>query len=314
MTRIVSSARLVLLTSAFTALGTLNAQTCAGTQDFSGPYVFTSVRLLYAAQSVTPPGTTASSTARAAPLIFAPQADAAPGTTGQYSLTPIGQLVGRASNAAPFSNVGRVLADGAGVLYATRGNDPSFVRVGTYTVSSECMMGVTLNDAFSSSDKAAVSFQGVLTDRGGEANLVQSSQGSGALVNFARPLLASGCSSLSLSGRYGLSALGVDLSPEASPGVFSATPVAPVTVALQFNADGGGLIGPPAGGAGYTGSYTVNSDCTGSLTLISPDKKLTRKFAFALTSGNAATGQVTRAAALLVLDDAGKLAGIGEAR
>ena len=313
MTRIVSSARFVVLTAALTAIGTLDAQTCAGTQDFSGPYVFTSVRLLYAAQSVTPPGTTAASSATAAPLIFTPQADAAPGTTDQYSLTPIGQLVGRASNATPFSNVGRVLADGAGVLYATRGNDPSFVRVGTYTVSSECMMSVTLNDAFSS-DKVPVSFQGVLTDRGGEANLVQSSQGSGALVNFVRPLLASGCSSLSLSGRYGLSALGVDLSPEASPGVFSPNPVAPVTVALQFNADGGGLIGPPAGGAGYTGSYSVNSDCTGSLTLISPDKKLTRKMAFALTSGNAATGQVTRAAALLVLDETGKLAGIGEAR
>ena len=160
-----------LLTGALSVLSTLNAQTCAGTQDFSGPYVFTSVRLLYAAQSATPPGTTASA---AAPLIYAPQADAAPGTTGQYSLTPIGQLVGRASNAVPFSNVGRVLADGAGGLYANRGGDPVFVRVGAYTVSSECLLSLTLGDGFSSDKdaKPPVVFTGVITDRGAEANLV----------------------------------------------------------------------------------------------------------------------------------------------
>ncbi len=313
MTRIVSTRLIFLLTGALSVLSTLNAQTCAGTQDFSGPYVFTSVRLLYAAQSATPPGTTASA---AAPLIYAPQADAAPGTTGQYSLTPIGQLVGRASNAAPFSNVGRVLADGAGGLYANRGGDPVFVRVGAYTVSSECTLSLTLSDGFSSEKdpKPPVVFTGVITDRGAEANLVQTSQGSGTLLNFVRPLLASGCSSLSLSGRYGLSAFGVDLTPAASPGAFSATPVAPVAFALQFNADGGGQIGPPSGGAGYTGSYAVNSDCTGTLTLISPDKSITRKLAFVLSGGNVAAGQVPRASALVVLDEAGKLAGIGEAR
>ena len=311
MTNIVSARLIFPLTGALCVFGSLHAQTCAGTQDFSGPYVFTSVRLLYAAQSATPPGTTA-----AAPLIYAPQADAAPGTTGQYSLTPIGQLVGRASNGAPFSNVGRVLADGAGALYANRGNDPAFVRVGAYTVTSECILSLTLNDGFSSEKdpKPPVAFAGVITDRGAEANLVQTSQGSGALLNFVRPLLASGCSSLSLSGRYGLSAMGVDLTAAASPGASPATPAAPIAMALQFNADGGGLIGPPAGGAGYTGSYAVNSDCTGTLSLISPDKSITRKIAFVLSAGNVTVGQVPRASALLVLDEAGKLAGIGEAR
>jgi hypothetical protein len=313
MTRIAFRRFVLLAAGAFCASSTLSAQTCAGTQDFSGPYVFTSIRLLYAAQSASPPGTTAA----AAPLVYLPQADAAPGTAGQYSLTPIGQLVGRASSsAAPFSNVGRVLADGAGVLYANRGNDPTFTRAGSYTVSNDCVMTMALSDGFyiGKEPLPAVSFQGVLTDRGGEANLVQTSLGSGTMLNFVRPLIASGCSALSLSGLYGLSAMGVDLTPEANPGGFSATPVAPVVLAARFNADGGGLIGPPTGGAGYTGAYVVNSDCTGAMTLISPDKRITRKAAFVLTANGASTGQVPRASLLFVLDDPGKLAGIGEAR
>ena len=297
----ISSAGFLLLAGMIPALVSVNAQTCSGTQDFSGPYVFTAVRLAYVPQSTAPPGTTQP------PLVFVPQPTTAPGTTGQYSVTSVGQLVGWASNAPPFSGAGRVLADGAGVIYASRGDDIGFVRVGTYSVSNDCAIAATLNDGFTTQGdpRPGVSFQGVLTDRGNQASLVQSSLGSGVLLNFVRPLLGSGCSQLSLNGRYGLAGLGVDLTSAA---------VAPLTFALQLVADGAGGIGSPVGAAGYTGTYGVKSDCTGNLNLVSPDKAITRKFAFVLIAGSNTPGQLPRASALFVFDDPGKLAGIGEAR
>jgi hypothetical protein len=323
----IHSAGALLLTGISAALGSLNAQTCSGTQDFSGPFVFTAVRLAYVPQATNPPGSTTASTP--ANPIFVPQATAAPGTTGQYSMTPIGQLVGWSSNASPFSGVGRILADGAGVIYASnKADEAGFTRVGTYTVALDCTISITLNDAFTTAggtgastgtattQTPAVTFQGVLTDRGNEATLVQNTQGSGVLIHFVRPFLAFGCSNASLGGSYGLSGLGVDLTP-ASTGTGTGTTtssITPLTFALLFTADGAGVIRNPLGTSGYTGTYSVKSDCTGTLSLVSPDKSTTRKVAFVLTNSNNTPGQLPRASVMFVLDDPGKFAGFGEAR
>lgn len=320
----ISSAGTLLVTGLFAAVGSLSAQTCSGTQDFSGPYVFTAVRLAYVSQSTNPPGTTAQN-----PLPFTPQPTNAPGTTGQYSMTPIGQLVGWSSNMAPFSGVGRILADGAGVIYASnKADEPGFTRVGTYTVSLDCTVSVTFTDAFATQSTTpgsgtpsttanqlpSVTFQGVLTDRGNQATLVQNTQGSGVLLNMVRPFLATGCSNASLGGRYGLSGLGVSLAPQT--GTTTSTSPSPLTWALLFTADGAGQIGNPVGTTtGYTGTYSVKSDCTGTLTLKSPGTtSTTQKLAFVLTNSNNSPGQLPRASVLFVLDDPGNFAGFGEAR
>jgi hypothetical protein len=297
----------LLLAGLVSTLSPVNAQTCAGTQDFSGNYVFTAVRLAYVAPPVGTPTTGP---------VFVPQPTAAPGTTGQYSLTPIGQLVFWSSNASPFSSVGRIYADGAGILFSQKTSDAAFARVGTYTVSTDCVIGMTIGDGFSAAKDLLpdVSYQGVLTDRGGEASVIQTSQGSGVLLSFKRPFLASGCSAATLSGRYGLSGQGVDLGAPSPTGAAATT--SPLTFANHFNADGAGVVGSQVNATtpGYTGSYAVASDCTGTLTLISPDKATTSKFAFVLTPIPSAPGQLPRASVSLVLDSRGQFAGFAEAR
>jgi hypothetical protein len=321
------SSGVLLLTGMISFMGSLNAQTtCAGTQDFSGPYVFTASRLAFFPASTTPPGTTTTGP------IFVPQPSAAPGTTGQYSLTPIGQLIGNTSNSSPFSGVGRVYADGAGVLYAQKGNEPANIRIGTYTVTSECQISMTISDVFATDANAAnrpgVTFVGALTDRGAEAVLTQTTQGAGVLISFARPYLAAGCSQSSLGGRYGIFGTGIMYTPvtTAPPGTTSGTVTAPapgqtspLVFASTFTADAGVIGSPLSANAGSGGSYTVNPDCTGTLSLVSADKSTTQKFAFVLTSNNNVTGvnnspQTTRPGVRLVLDGPGQYAGVAEAR
>jgi hypothetical protein len=337
------SSGVLLLTGMISLMGSLNAQTtCAGTQDFSGPYVFTASRLAFFPASTTPPGTTTTGP------VFVPQPTAAPGTTGEYSMTAIGRLIGNSSNASPFSGVGRVYADGAGVLYAQRGTEPANIRIGTYTVTTECQISMTISDVFATdanaANRPAVTYVGALTDRGGEATLAQTTQGAGTLISFSRPFLAAGCSQSSLGGRYGISGIGVMYTPmtNAPPGTTNpgtttpgttnpgtTTPgttaapapgqTSPLVFASTFTADAGVVGSALSASTGSGGSYTVNPDCTGSLTLISADKATTQRFAFVLTGTNNVTGvnnspQTTRPSVRLVLDGPGQFAGIAEAR
>jgi hypothetical protein len=63
-------------------------------------------------------------------------------------LTPIGQLVFWSSNASPFSSVGRIYADGAGILFSQKTSDAPLSVSGTYTVSDRLRNRMTIGDGF----------------------------------------------------------------------------------------------------------------------------------------------------------------------
>ncbi|MFN7926285.1 MAG: hypothetical protein U0Q16_39670 [Bryobacteraceae bacterium] len=273
----------------------VRAQLCSGPQDFSGPYVFTAERLLYAPVTVTPPG-----------------------STGEFSTTTVGALAraGSGVNVSPVSISGRVLGDGAGLLFQVDPTDSSSVRIGTYTVNTDCTMQMKIQDVFaknSAFSSATITFNGVLQDRGGEANL--SSGDSQLLVSFVRPFLANGCSNSTLSGAYGVSGSAVSLGDSGT----QATSL-PFTIIGRFWADGSGAFTvDSAAGAQpkmqLTGTYKVNSDCTGSATWVLPgDTTIGRKVAFVLAQSQSPPGlQGARAALRFALTE-GKLAGTGLAK
>jgi hypothetical protein len=98
----------------------------------------------------------------------------------QYSATPTGSLLRGASGIAPFAVVGRLVADGQGGLYAAPAEAVYITsRVGTYSVTQECTINLTITDGFLPDDliapvtPATVRFTGVLQSRGGESNLIQ---------------------------------------------------------------------------------------------------------------------------------------------
>ena len=77
-----------------------------------------------------------------------------------------------------------------------------------------------------------------------------------------------GCSAASLKGSYALSMSGFFYDPDGIQGVYGAAGLAVadgtggITGTETLNLDG-----TPARGLQFTGSYTVNNDCTGSLSL-----------------------------------------------
>lgn len=215
-----------------------------------------------------------------------------------------------------MSIAGRVLADGAGVLFhADPANEFATIRIGSYTVNTDCTMQIKIQDVFAKAAAfatATITFNGVLQDRGGEANL--SSGDSQLLVSFVRPYLSNGCSASTLSGAYGVSGAAVNLGDTPGPGAST-----PFTIIGRFWADGNGNFGTDSATTAqsklqFSGTYKVNSDCTGTATWIMPgDTTVGRKLAFVLAQAQSPGVQVSRAALRFALTEA-KLAGTGLAK
>ena len=165
--------------------------------------------------------------------------------------------------------------DGNGNVFAssTVGGSPNTL-VGTYTANSDCTITITLNDAFSTSTPrpAPVSFTGLLVGAGTEIDLVASAQltppagttgTTAAALRLVRVQANQTCSVSSLTGAYGLVGSG-----------FTSGNVSTAFLArVLFDGTGKILDGTttgvttPLAKLQYTGSYTVNPDCTGTLTL-----------------------------------------------
>jgi len=216
-----------------------------------------------------PPGTTGSST-------FQPLAVTPPGTTGSvnYSTTELGRLLGGVAGASVGAVSGQLYFDGNGNIFAsnTIGGAPSTL-VGTYTVNPNCSITVSLNDAFSTTkNPPAFSFTGFLVGTGSEIDLVPTTQLPTtpsstptlptSLIQLVRVNAQTACSASTLTGPYAL--IG---------GGFGSTN-ANLAFLARVRFDGNGkLIDDTVTGTTtplsllqYTGTYTVNSDCTGTLT------------------------------------------------
>jgi hypothetical protein len=239
------------------------AVTCSN-QDLAGNYAFASGRLVWAPVAVSPPGT-------AGLFTWTPLAQTAPGTSGQFSNTPIGRLAFGALGSGPFSTVGRLFADGGGNLFA----GANLTMTGSYTVNPDCTFTMSLRDTGarpSSLANTAVRFEGVLQDRGNAAAAVQTNGSGFTQLSLERPFLASGCTTQSLSGGFGLSSLGLDFGDESLIAGGPRT-VSPLSFLARISADGAGALGQDSAGNNspleerqLRGTYTINSDCTGTMT------------------------------------------------
>jgi hypothetical protein len=242
-------------------LPSLQAQTCSGNGDVVGAYGFAASRL-FAAVPATAPGT-------AGP----------PNTNPAVSTTDFGHFLAGVSSEAPFGTVGRLLADGAGGLFANASaTSASPVQVGTYTVNNDCTMSVTFTDAFAAMPATApgspatpvtpvtATFQGVVQNHGHDIELVQTgSSATGAVVEMRHTLLFNGCTNATLTGAFGVIS-------QASMAGTSAT-ATPTAVPLfgRLVSNGNGMFGVDAlgqksslPGLQLTGTYIVNPDCTGT--------------------------------------------------
>ncbi len=211
-----------------------------------------------------PPGTTGAT-------MFQPVAVNPPGTTTAHSNTQLGRLLGGLAGTAVGAVSGVFYFDGNGQIFAssTVGASPSTL-VGGYTANSDCTVTVTLNDAFSTTTPrpAPVAFTGLLGGDGTEIDLVPNAQftppaAPTALLRLVHIQAQQSCSASTLTGAYALVGTG-----------FNSGNVGTSFLArILFDGTGKILDGTTAGVATplaylqYTGSYTVNTDCTGMLTL-----------------------------------------------
>jgi hypothetical protein len=211
------------------------------------------------------------------------------------STTRLGALAAGAANTAAFSSVGRMFLDGNGFMFASAAAGGGLAQVGTYLVNSDCTISATITDAFAQPGaagltpvQASVTFEGVVVQSATEINLVQTGNGSsGAVLTLRRTRQFNSCGNDSLTGTFGLSGVGVATAAPA-PG---APPVASAfTLSGRINADGNGFLvqdslglTSPLTKRQFTGTYLVNSDCTGTATLIGSDAKA-RKIDFVIVS------------------------------
>jgi hypothetical protein len=280
-----------LCVSAILSTGAVSAQTCQSA--VNGAYTYSAV-----GDGIPGALTSGGSTTAATP---------------PFSSSGVGQLVGGAANAVPFTSAGTLYFDGMGDIRP--GNAVEFgaplTLVGSYVLNSDCTISVTLTDAFGTNLTVAT-LQGVVLGNGSEIDLgqLQSIAGNSAspaigvyqsnlLVKLVRPL-ATYCSVGNLNGSYVLIARGARAASVAADAGVGPT-VAPFFLFARVRFDGNGNILTPTGPLSTMsflqlgGSYTVKTDCTGILTLTAVDATIgapgsTLSLNFALTQSDSLTG------------------------
>lgn len=200
-----------------------------------------------------------------------------------------------------FDGAGNILATSTA---QQSGANQMTLAAGTYVLNPNCTITVTLNDVFGTGTKTATAtLQGIVLNGGSEIDLgtLQSTNSSGAttgffesdvLVKLVRPAFST-CAASQLSGPYSLIgtgtgienlATGTGTSGTGTTGNSSQTEAPFFFFALvQFDGNGN-VISPsasssitgsssstgtssPLGYLQFTGTYTVNPDCTGTMTL-----------------------------------------------
>jgi hypothetical protein len=221
--------------------------------------------------------------------------------TVAFSNTELGRLLGGVGNTVPFSSAGMLYFDGFGGVraYPTVQGGAS-MSAGTYVINPDCTITVTLTDVFGT-NKTASSLQGIILSGGSEIDLgvfqtastttggtatggtpTTTTSGtvavnqSSSLIRLVRSFSFS-CNASNLVGPYALIASGAGATSIANntgtgTGTTSAQTVAPFFLFGRVNFDGVGNITADPGNFSlsslrYTGTYTVNSDCTGTMTL-----------------------------------------------
>jgi hypothetical protein len=271
-----SSIGVLMLGGALTAVPALQARTCGGTGDVVGSFGWVAVR----AVAFAPPGTTG---------VTITQPIATPTIIG--SSTPIGELVADSLNTNRFASVGKVYLDGLGAVFTSSSPGMPLIQSGSYLVNTDCTISMTLTDAFSSTSGGALgliptttpsaTFEGVMVQAGNEIDLTQTGTVTGTTVTLRKTKQS--CSVSDISSAFGISAAGY-VSGTSSTLVTNAgsntssTPDEPFSILGRTVSDGNGNFyidnigaSSPLTKRQITGTYTVNTDCTGGMTLITSD-------------------------------------------
>jgi len=286
------------IVSATFMTSTIQARTCSGNADVVGSYGYFGSRGGAFLAGATPPGTTA-----AGATILIPTGATTPPTTITGSNTPYGRFVTGLANNGAFSAAGRITFDGTGSVYASSTSGALLLNTlaGSYTVSSDCSIKISLNDAFGTSATtgttgATVTLEGEVTDNRIEA-VVTGANAAGATVTFVRTTQANSCSNANIQGNYSIVGNGFGLATTGgtttTAGAFSpganGTLGAPFNLLGRFTADGSGnlvadsTVTPSPLKRTLTGTYTVNVDCTGTAMLVDTGG-ITRNVSFVLVN------------------------------
>jgi len=192
-------------------------------------------------------------------------------TAATFSNTPLGSLVSGVSSARVFSTAGRIFFDGVGHIYAspTSGlltNTP----VGTYNVTSDCGITVSLIDALITGSAGLVTgnrtvgLEGEIVDTADTSEIDLVSTGStapGALVTMVKTAEFGSCSNASLNGNFGTVGQGMIVSGTniASIGTTTSGTTTPGTTAPGITSPGTGAT------TGGSTSGAFSSGVTGTL-------------------------------------------------
>ena len=209
------------------------------------------------------------------------------GTNPAFSNTPVGQLMAGVAGTGPFASSGTLYLDGSGTIRANSAvQGGTTMSVGTYAQNSDCTITVSLTDAFGS-DQTPTILQGIILANGAEidlgvlqdisagANTMPGRYQSNLLIRLIRPL-ATYCTVSNLNNSYALVATGTRVATVVTgPGTVTlpAQTETPLFLFGRVLFDGnGGIPAPPVTPASlgflqFVGSYTINTDCTGTMTL-----------------------------------------------
>jgi hypothetical protein len=222
------------------------------------------------------------------------------GTPPPFSGTQVGQLVSGIASTGPSASSGILFFDSSmNILASPTVQDGVTAVVGTYTLgASDCTITVTLKDAFGS-NTTATSLQGIVLQDGSEIDLgmlqnlttgaicngsstgtctststapaVNTLYGSNILVRLVRQQPPS-CKVSNLIGTYALIGNGTRVATLASDSILGAQTEAPFFTFGLVQFDGIGNIISQAGTSSlsylqFAGTYTVNTDCTGTMAL-----------------------------------------------
>jgi hypothetical protein len=227
-----------------------------------------------------------------------------PGTTGivlpaPYSATPLGNFLGGVNSGRQFAVLGVLSFDGSGAI--TAASSPTTTNaspVGTYAINADCSVTVVLTDAFGSPSTLPTTFVGAILGNDqeidfnnfvttiGSASVSGLPNGTGPYFKLIKVQNRNFCSVSSLTGLYGFVLNTSTLPPSTTPsGTVITTAPNPATVVGYLNFDGTGNIKASSAGAPtdtsstaanvntlqrslqYSGTYTVNADCSGSMTI-----------------------------------------------
>jgi hypothetical protein len=284
----VRSIRVLLVTGALMIVPALQARTCGGTGDVIGSFGWVGMRsVAFVAVPVTPPGTASTTTTTTTTTATT----TSPSTPVVGSATAIGGLVAGSLNPAPFASVGRLYLDGNGGVFASAAPGGAVVQTGSYTVNTDCTIGATLTDAFAPTSGGAAgltplvqpsaTFEGVMVQTGNEIDLTETGAVAGTTITLKKT--KQNCSVADVFSAFGISASGV-IAGTSSTTVTNAgsnntsTPSTSFSILGRFVSDGNGNLYVDNIGATspltkrkISGTYNVNTDCTGTITLITSD-------------------------------------------